>query len=42
MVPGPWECKGKNFTKDFEALTLIREMPFRSAGEILGEGDTRL
>jgi transposase len=43
-VPVPWEGKGKHFTKDFEAfaLTLMREMPIRRAGEILGEGDTRL
>lgn len=43
-VQVPWEGKGKHFTKDFEAfaLTLMREMPVRRAGEILGEGDTRL
>jgi len=43
-VPAPWEGKGKHFTRDFEAfaLTLMREMPVRRAGEILGETDTRL
>lgn len=43
-VQAPWEGKGKHFTKDFEAfgLTLMREMPVRRAGEILGETDTRL
>ena len=40
----PWEGEGKHFTRDFEAfaLTLIREMPMKKAGEILGEHDTRL
>jgi len=43
-VKVPWEGKGKHFTRDFEAfaLTLMREMPVKRAGEILGEGDTRL
>ncbi|MFO1459483.1 MAG: ISL3 family transposase [Verrucomicrobiota bacterium] len=43
-VPAPWEGKGKHFTKEFEAfsLTLMREMPVTRAGEILGEGNTRL
>lgn len=43
-VPLPWEGEGKHFTRDFEAfaLTLMREMPIRKAGDILGEGDTRL
>jgi transposase len=43
-VPAPWEGKGKHFTRDFEAfaLTLMREMPVKRAGEILGENDTRL
>ena len=43
-VPAPWEGKNKHFTKDFEAfsLTLMREMPVKRAGEILGETDTRL
>lgn len=43
-IPVPWEGEGKHFTKDFEAfaLTLMREMPMKRAGEILGEQDTRL
>jgi transposase len=43
-VPVPWEGEGKHFTRDFEAfaLTLMREMPMKKAGEILGEQDTRL
>ncbi len=43
-VTAPWEGKGKHFTRDFEAfsLTSMREMPVKRAGEILGEGDTRL
>ena len=43
-VPVPWEGEGKHFTRDFEAfaLTLMREMPMKKAGEILGEHDTRL
>lgn len=43
-VKVPWEGEGKHFTKDFEAfaLTLMREMPMKRAGEILGETDTRL
>lgn len=43
-VPVPWEGQGKHFTRDFEAfaLTLMREMPMKRAGDILGEGDTRL
>lgn len=43
-VPVPWEGEGKHFTKDFEAfaLTLMREMPMKKAGDILGEHDTRL
>ena len=43
-VKAPWEGKGKHFTKDFEAfsLTLMKEMPVKRAGEILGEDDTRL
>jgi len=40
----PWEGEGKHFTRDFEAfaLTLMREMPMKKAGDILGENDTRL
>lgn len=43
-VPPPWEGKSKHFTRDFEAfaLTLMREMPVKKAGEILGETDKRL
>ena len=43
-VPVPWEGEGKHFTRDFEAfaLTLMREMPMKKAGEILDEHDTRL
>ena len=43
-VPVPWEGEGKHFTRDFEAfaLTLMREMPMKKAGDILGESDTRL
>lgn len=43
-LTAPWEGKGKHFTRDFEAfsLTLMREMPVKRAGVILGEGDTRL
>ena len=43
-VPVPWEGEGKHCTRDFEAfaLPLMREMPMKKAGDILGEGDTRL
>ena len=43
-VKVPWEGEGKHFTKEFEAfaLTLMREMPVRKAGEIVGETDQRL
>lgn len=43
-VPLPWEGEAKHFTRDFEAfaLTLMREMPMKKAGDILGEHDTRL
>lgn len=43
-VTPPWEGKSKHFTRDFEAfaLTLMREMPVKKAGEILGETDKRL
>jgi transposase len=43
-VTPPWEGKSKHFTRDFEAfaLTLMREMPVKKAGEILGESDKRL
>jgi transposase len=43
-VSPPWEGRGKHFTKEFEAfaLTLMREMPVKKAGDILGETDQRL
>ena len=43
-IPVPWEGAAKHFTKDFEAfaLALMREMPMKRAGEIIGEDDTRL
>lgn len=43
-VSPPWEGRGKHFTKEFEAfaLTLMREMPIKKAGEILGETDQRM
>lgn len=43
-VTPPWEGLSKHFTKEFEAfaLTLMREMPVKKAGEILGETDQRL
>mgnify|MGYP003346148303 CR=1 FL=1 len=41
MTP-PWEGRSKHFTQEFEAfaLTLMREMPVKRAGEILGERGT--
>lgn len=43
-VTPPWEGRSKHFSKEFEAfaLTLMREMPIKKAGEILGETDQRL
>ena len=43
-VTPPWEGRGKHFTKEFEAfaLTLMRAMPVKKAGEILGETDRPL
>jgi transposase len=43
-VPPPWEGRSKHFTQEFEAfaLTLMKEMPVKKAGEILGETDQRL
>ena len=43
-VTPPWEGRSKHFTKEFEAfaLTLMREMPVKKAGEIMGETDPRL
>ena len=44
QVPLSWAGEGKHFTRDFEAfaLTLMREMPLKKAGDILNENDTRL
>ena len=38
----PWEGRSKHFTQEFEvfALTLMREMLVKRAGQILGESDT--
>ena len=38
------EGRSKHFTQKFEAfaLTLMREMPVKRAGQILGESDTRM
>src|SRR5208282_4526729 len=43
-VTPPWEGRSKHFSREFEAfaLTLMREMPVKKAGEILGETDQRL
>jgi hypothetical protein len=43
-VTPPWEGRSKHFTQEFEAfaLTVMREMPVKRAGQILGESDTRL
>ena len=43
-VRPPWEGRSPRFTQEFEgfALTLMREMPVKKAGEILGETDQRL
>jgi len=43
-VTPPWEGRSKHFSREFEAfaLTLMREMPVKKAGEILGETDHRL
>ncbi len=43
-VTPPWEGRSKHFTQEFEAfaLTLMREMPVKRAGEILGESDQRM
>ena len=39
-----WEGRSKHFTQEFEAfaLTLMREMPVKRGGEILGESDSRM
>ncbi len=38
------EGRSKHFTHEFEAfaVTLMREMPVKRAGQILGESDTRM
>jgi hypothetical protein len=38
----PWDGWSKHFTKEFEAfaLTLMREMAVKCAGQILGESDS--
>ena len=43
-VKPPWEGRSNRFTQEFEAfgLTLMREMPVKKAGEILGETDQRM
>jgi transposase len=43
-VTPPWEGRSKHFSKEFEAfaLTLMREMPVKKAGEIVRETDQRL
>ena len=43
-VKPPWEGKSKHFTQEFEAfaLTLMREMPMKKVGEIVGVDDMRL
>ena len=43
-VRAPWEGRSRGLTQEFEAfaLTLMREMPVRKAGEILGATDTKL
>ena len=43
-VKPPWEGLSKHFSRAFEAfaLTLMREMPVKRVGQIMGETDTRL
>ena len=43
-VTPPWEGPRKHFTQQFEAfaLTLMRQMPVKRTGQILGESDTRM
>ncbi len=43
-VTPPWERRSKHITQEFEAfaLTLMREMPVKRAGEILGDSDSRM
>ncbi len=42
-VTPPWEERSKHFTLEFEAsaVTLMREMPVKCAGQIFGKSDTR-
>jgi len=43
-VRAPWEGRSRGLTQEFEAfaLTLMREMPVKKAGQILGETDQKL
>jgi len=43
-VRAPWEGRSRGLTQEFEAfaLTRMREMPVKKAGEILGETDQKL
>ena len=43
-VRAPWEGRSRGLTQEFEAfaLTLMREMPVKKVGEILGETDHKL
>ncbi len=43
-VRAPWEGRSRGLTQEFEAfaLTLMREMPVKRPGEILGETDQKL
>ena len=43
-VTPPWEGRSKHFTQEFEAfaVTLMREMPEKRAGQILGQSDSRM
>lgn len=43
-VRAPWEGRSRGLTQEFEAfaLTLMRAMPVKQAGEILGETDQKL
>jgi transposase len=43
-VRAPWAGRSRGLTQEFEAfaLTLMREMPVKKAGEILGETDQKL
>jgi transposase len=42
-VRAPWEGRSRGLTQEFEAfaLTLMREMPVKKAGQILGETDKK-